>query len=165
MNVMALLVKVGIVAGLSSTMVVNMLAQPRIFMSMSRDGLLPAWAGRIHPRFRTPHVTTIITGVIVALAAGFTPIGVLGQLVSIGTLFAFVVVSLGIIVLRRTRPELPRPFRVPWVPAVPIASAVVSFVMMLSLPLATWIRLAVWMTVGGVLYLAYGRRSASRARQ
>ena len=104
MAAVAFLVKIGIVAGLSSTMVVQMMAQTRVFMSMSRDGLLPAWASRIHPRFRTPHVTTIVTGLAVALASGFTPIGVLGQLVSIGTLFAFVIVSIGVIVLRRTQP-------------------------------------------------------------
>jgi APA family basic amino acid/polyamine antiporter len=121
-----IILKIGIIAGLTSTMVVQMLAQPRIFMAMSRDGLLPAWMSRLHPRFRTPHLTTIVTGLIVALAAGFTPIGVLGHLVSIGTLFAFVVVSLGVLVLRRTHPDLARPFRTPWVPFVPIASALVS---------------------------------------
>ena len=162
MNVLPLLVKIGIIAGLTSTMVVQMMAQPRIFMAMSHDGLLPAWAARIHPRFRTPHLTTIVTGVIVALAAGFTPIGVLGHLVSIGTLFAFVIVSIGVIVLRRTQPDLPRPFRTPWVPVVPIASAVVSFLLMLSLPSATWERLAIWMAIGVAIYLLYGRRRSKR---
>ena len=116
MAVVKVLVTVGALAGLSSVMVVMMLAQPRIFLSMSKDGLLPEWAGRVHPRFHTPHISTIVTGVVVALAAGLTPIGTLGTLVSIGTLMAFVIVSLGIIVLRRTRPDLPRPFRMPWVP-------------------------------------------------
>jgi APA family basic amino acid/polyamine antiporter len=160
MAAVAFLVKIGIVAGLSSTMVVQMMAQTRVFMSMSRDGLLPAWASRIHPRFRTPHVTTIVTGLAVALASGFTPIGVLGQLVSIGTLFAFVIVSIGVIVLRRTQPTLERPFRTPWVPAVPIAAAVVSLLLMVSLPLATWVRLFVWMALGAVIYFTYGRRRA-----
>jgi len=158
MNMLALLVKIGIVAGLSSTMVVQMMAQPRIFMAMANDGLFPAWAARVHPRFRTPHVTTIVTGLIVAAASGFTPISVLGELVSIGTLFAFVIVSVGVIVLRRTQPDLPRPFRTPFVPMVPIASAVVSVLLMLSLPWPTWERLLIWMAIGVALYFAYGRR-------
>jgi APA family basic amino acid/polyamine antiporter len=164
MGVMSLLVKVGIVAGLTSTMVVQMLAQPRIFMAMAQDGLLPAWAGRIHPRFRTPHLTTLVTGVIVALASGFTPIGVLGGLVSIGTLFAFVIVSIGVIVLRRTRPDLRRPFRTPWVPLVPILSALVSLGLMASLPAKTWERLVIWMVVGVALYFFYGQKR-SRLRE
>ncbi|HXT69482.1 MAG TPA: amino acid permease [Vicinamibacterales bacterium] len=158
MRLLAPLVKIGIVAGLTSTMVVQMMAQPRIFMSMAQDGLLPAWAGRIHPKYRTPHLTTMATGVIVALASGFTSISVLGNLVSIGTLMAFVIVSLGVLVLRRTQPALIRPFRTPWVPAVPIASAVVSFALMLSLPAATWERLAIWMVVGCGIYFLYSRR-------
>jgi APA family basic amino acid/polyamine antiporter len=164
MRAMAGLIKIGVLAGLSSTIVVQMMAQPRIFMAMSEDGLLPAWAGRIHPRFRTPHLTTALTGVVVALAAGFTPIGVLGHMVSIGTLLAFVIVSLGILVLRRTQPNLPRPFRTPWVPVVPIASAVIATLLMLSLPGETWVRLAVWMATGVALYFAYGGRRAARQR-
>ena len=158
MAIVKVLVTVGGLAALSSVMVVMMLAQPRIFLAMSKDGLLPAWAGRIHPRFHTPHVSTIVTGIVVALAAGFTPIGTLGSLVSIGTLMAFVIVSFGVIVLRRTRPDLPRPFRMPWVPVLPLLSAAVSFLLMLGLPRATWERLVIWMLVGVVLYFAYGRR-------
>jgi APA family basic amino acid/polyamine antiporter len=139
-------------------MVVQMLAQPRIFMAMAQDGLLPGWAARIHPRHRTPHVTTLITGGIVALAAGFTPIAVLGELVSIGTLLAFVIVSLGVLALRRREPDRPRPFRTPWVPVVPIASAVVALGLMATLPGATWLRLVVWMAIGIALYFAYGAR-------
>jgi APA family basic amino acid/polyamine antiporter len=164
MRAMAGLIKIGVLAGLSSTIVVQMLAQPRIFMAMSEDGLLPAWAGRIHPRFRTPHLTTALTGLVVALAAGFTPISVLGEMVSIGTLLAFVIVSLGILVLRRTQPDLPRPFRTPWVPVVPVASAVVATMLMLSLPGQTWLRLAVWMVIGVALYFAYGARRAAKQR-
>jgi APA family basic amino acid/polyamine antiporter len=163
MHAMSLLVKIGIIAGLSSTMVVQMLAQPRIFMSMSQDGLLPPWAGRVHPSYRTPHLATLITGAIVAIAAGFTPIAVLGQLVSIGTLFAFVIVSLGVLVLRRREPTLARPFRTPWVPAVPIASAIVSLALMASLPGATWARLVLWMAIGVVLYFTYGARRSRAA--
>jgi len=158
MAVVKVLVTVGGLAALSSVMVVMMLAQPRIFLSMAKDGLLPAWAGRVHPRFRTPHVSTVVTGVVVALAAGFTPIGTLGSLVSIGTLMAFVIVSIGIIVLRRTRPDLPRPFRMPWVPVLPLLSAAVSLTLMLGLPRATWERLLLWMVVGVVVYFLYGRK-------
>ena len=163
MAIVRILVTVGALAGLSSVMVVMMLAQPRIFLSMAKDGLMPAWAGRLHPRYRTPHVSTIVTGVVVALAAGLTPIGTLGNLVSIGTLMAFVIVSLGVIVLRRTRPDLPRPFRMPMVPLLPILSAVVSFVLMLSLPWSTWERLILWMAIGVAVYFGYGyRRSRLR---
>jgi APA family basic amino acid/polyamine antiporter len=135
-----------------------MMAQPRIFMSMAQDGLLPAWAGVVHPRFQTPHVTTLITGSIVALASGFTPIDVLGELVSIGTLFAFVVVAIGVIVLRRTRPDLPRPFRTPGVPWLPVGSALASFALMASLSTDTWVRLLIWMALGMVIYAVYGYR-------
>jgi basic amino acid/polyamine antiporter, APA family len=155
---MPLVVKLGAIMGLSSTIIVQMMAQPRIFYAMSQDGLLPEWASRIHPRYRTPHLTTVLTGAIVMLASGFTSIGVLGELVSIGTLFAFVIVSIGVIVLRRTRPDLERPFRTPFVPALPIASALVSFALMLALPWSTWERLIIWMVLGLVIYVIYGRR-------
>jgi len=163
MAVVRVLVTVGALAGLSSVMLVMMLAQPRIFLAMARDGLLPAWASRIHPRYHTPHISTIVTGVVVAIAAGLTPIATLGNLVSIGTLMAFVIVSLGVIVLRRTRPDLPRPFRMPFVPLLPLLSAAVSLVLMLGLPRSTWERLIIWMVIGVVLYFAYGyRRSRLR---
>jgi basic amino acid/polyamine antiporter, APA family len=158
MAVVKVLVTVGGLAALSSVMVVMMLAQPRIFLAMSKDGLLPAWASRVHPRFRTPHISTTVTGVVVALAAGLTPIGTLGSLVSIGTLMAFVIVSIGIIVLRRSHPDLPRPFRTPWVPVLPLLSAAVSLTLMLGLPRATWERLILWMAIGIVVYFVYGRR-------
>jgi APA family basic amino acid/polyamine antiporter len=163
MNALTLLLTVGALAALSSVMVVMMLAQPRIFLAMSKDGLLPKWAGVVHPRFKTPHISTIVTGVVVAIAAGLTPIATLGALVSIGTLMAFVIVSIGIIVLRRTRPDLPRPFRMPWVPVLPALSALVAFVLMLGLPWATWERLIIWMGIGVAIYFAYGyRRSRLR---
>jgi basic amino acid/polyamine antiporter, APA family len=163
LDVVKVLVTVGALAALSSVMVVMMLAQPRIFLAMSKDGLLPEWAGRVHPRFKTPHVSTIVTGTAVAIAAGLTPIGTLGQLVSIGTLMAFVIVSIGVIVLRRTRPDLPRPFRMPLVPLLPALSAIVALVLMLGLPRATWERLVLWMVLGVVVYSLYGyRRSRLR---
>jgi len=163
MEVVKILVTVGALAGLSSVMVVMMLAQPRIFLSMARDGLLPRWAAVIHPRFQTPHISTIVTGVLVAVAAGLTPIGTLGNLVSIGTLMAFVIVSIGIIVLRRTRPDLPRPFRMPMVPLLPALSALVSLLLMVSLPWETWERLILWMAIGVAFYFVYGyRRSRLR---
>jgi APA family basic amino acid/polyamine antiporter len=157
LDVMPFVVKLGAIMGLSSTIIVQMMAQPRIFYAMSRDGLLPEWASRIHPRFRTPHLTTLITGAVVMAASGFTSIGALGELVSIGTLFAFVIVSIGVIVLRRTRPDLERPFKTPLVPALPVASALVSLVLMLALPRSTWERLIMWMVIGLVIYAVYGR--------
>jgi APA family basic amino acid/polyamine antiporter len=164
MNGLTVLLTVGALAALSSVMVVMMLAQPRIFLAMSKDGLLPKWAGIVHPRFKTPHISTIVTGIAVALAAGLTPIATLGTLVSIGTLMAFVIVSIGVIVLRRTRPDLPRPFRMPMVPILPALSALVAFVLMLGLPRATWERLILWMAIGIVFYFVYGyRRSHLRS--
>jgi APA family basic amino acid/polyamine antiporter len=158
MHGLRLLVVVGTLAGLSSVMLVMMLAQPRIFYAMANDGLLPAWARAIHPRFRTPHVTTIVTGIAVSIAAGFTGIATLGNLVSIGTLLAFIIVSIGIIFLRRTRPDLERPFRVPFVPFLPASAAIVSLILMASLPWATWERLIIWMVIGIAVYFAYGAR-------
>jgi APA family basic amino acid/polyamine antiporter len=156
LRVLVMLVELGAIAGLSSVMVVMMMAQPRIFYSMANDGLLPPFAKKIHPRFRTPHITSIITGVVVAIASGVTPIGALGELVSIGTLLAFVIVSIGVIFLRYQRPELERPFRTPWVPFIPILSALVSLGLMAGLPWETWVRLIVWMAIGLVIYFAYG---------
>ncbi len=164
-SIMPFLVKLGAIAGLSSVMVVMMLGQPRIFYSMANDGLLPAWAKQIHPRFRTPHITTIVTGVAVALFAGFVSIDILGELVSVGTLLAFVIVSLGIIFLRKNRPDVKAPFRTPFVPVVPILSALVALALMASLPLATWLRLVIWMAIGILIYFSYGyRHSALRKR-
>lgn len=149
------IIKVGAVLGLSSTMVVMVMGQPRVFYSMAKDGLLPQWAAKIHPKFQTPHITTAITGTIVAILAGFVPIHLLGELVSIGTLFAFVIVGTGIIILRSSNPNLNRPFKVPLSPIIPILTVVSAAYLMNSLPLDTWIRLIVWMSIGLVIYFAY----------
>src|SRR2546430_725234 len=149
LRAMTMLVELGAIAGLSSVMVVMMMAQPRIFYSMANDGLLPPFAKKIHPKFRTPHITSMITGVVVAIAAGVTPIGALGELVSIGTLLAFVIVSLGIVFLRKNRPDLERPFKTPGVPFVPALSALVSFGLMAGLPQATWERLIILLGLSG----------------
>jgi basic amino acid/polyamine antiporter, APA family len=158
MSALRILVTLGALAGLTSVMVVMMMAQPRIFLAMAKDGLLPPFAAKIHPRFRTPHIMTIVTGMMVATAAGFTGIGTLGALVNIGTLLAFVIVAIGIIFMRRREPDAPRPFKVPFVPWIPALSAIVSVVLMASLPWSSWERLLIWMALGVVLYFAYGYR-------
>lgn len=149
------IIKVGAVLGLSSTMVVMVMGQPRVFYSMSKDGLLPDWAAKVHPKFQTPHITTAITGTVVAILAGLVPISALGELVSIGTLFAFVIVGTGIIILRSSNPNLNRPFKVPLSPFVPIGTVLSAAYLMNSLPLDTWIRLIDWMAIGLVIYFGY----------
>jgi APA family basic amino acid/polyamine antiporter len=151
------LIKVGAIAGLSSVMLVMLMAQPRIFYTMSRDGLLPPVFGRLHPRFRTPFVGTILTGVICGLVAGAFPIALLGELVSIGTLLAFVIVCGGVWYLRVKEPNRERPFRTPMVPAVPILGILVCGAMMYGLPGDTWLRLIIWLVIGLAIYFLYGR--------
>jgi basic amino acid/polyamine antiporter, APA family len=159
------IVKVSALFGLFSTMLVQLLGQTRIFYSMSRDGLLPPLFGRVHPRFRTPHLSTIITGAVVAVAAGLLPLTTLSHLVSMGTLLAFTLVCVGIIILRRTAPDLERPFRTPWMPWVPILGALVCVAQMVGLPVETWIRLVVWLALGMAIYFLYGRRRALAVRE
>jgi basic amino acid/polyamine antiporter, APA family len=150
------LISAGALAGLTSVLLVFQLGQPRIFMAMARDGLLPRYFARIHPRFRTPHITTIWTGVVVGGVAMFTDIGSLADLTNIGTLFAFALVCSGVIVLRRKEPDRPRPFRVPFVPLFPILGVLFCVALMLSLPIETWIRFFVWLVIGLFIYFFYG---------
>jgi basic amino acid/polyamine antiporter, APA family len=150
------IIKFAAIAGLSSVILVLLMGQPRIFFSMSKDGLLPAVFSRVHPRFRTPYISTIMTGIVAMILAGILPIGKLGELVSIGTLLAFVIVCISVLVLRKTHPEYPRPFKTPWLPYVPVAGALICIGVMIFLPLDTWIRLIVWFIIGMVIYFAYG---------
>lgn len=154
------LVEIGAMIGMFSVLLVVLMAQSRILYSMALDGLVPPIFGRIHPRFRTPVVGTILVAIIAALMAAFLPITLLGQLVSIGALLAFIAVAAGVLVLRRTRPDAPRPFRTPFVPWVPIGAIIVCGCMMIGLPLATWFRFAVWLALGLFVYALYGRRTA-----
>ncbi len=154
----SLMVKLGSLAGLSTVMLVTLMGQSRIFYTMSRDGLLPPWASAIHPRFRTPWISSIIVGLFVATFAGLIPITVLGELVSIGTLLAFVIVSAGVWMLRIKRPDIPRPFKTPWVPFTPLMGILVSLLLMASLPLDTWLRLIVWLIIGFAIYFGYSRK-------
>jgi len=157
-------INIGAILGLASVVLVMLMGQPRIFFSMSRDGLLPEIFGRVHPRFQTPYVTTIVTGVVAAAVAGFFPIALLGELVSIGTLLAFVIVCFGVMILRYVRPNIPRPFRTPMVPVVPILGIVICGYMMYTLPNDTWIRLLVWMAIGLLIYFTYSVRNSKVAR-
>jgi APA family basic amino acid/polyamine antiporter len=150
------LIKIGAIAGLSSVILVLLLGQPRIFYTMAKDGLLPQSFSRLHPRFRTPHVTTILTGAVAAIMSGLLPINILGELVSIGTLLAFVIVCTSVLVLRIKKPDLHRPFRTPWVPFVPVMGIVICLSQMVALPLDTWLRLIVWMAIGFAIYFLYG---------
>ena len=154
------IIALGAVAAMGSVLLVFQLGQPRIFYSMSRDGLLPRAFSKVHPKYRTPYVGTILTGLFVATFAAFANIAEVVDLTNIGTLFAFVLVSAGVIFLRRTEPDRPRPFRVPGVPYTPIISILACFYLMIQLPLITWIRFGIWLAVGLVFYFLYGYKNS-----
>ncbi|WP_432540589.1 amino acid permease [Kineococcus sp. SYSU DK002] len=164
-DLVATLISVGTVAGLLTVMMILMLGQNRVLFAMARDRLVPAWFSKVDDRTGVPVRITAVTGVVVAVVAAVTPISDLAEMVNIGTLFAFVLVSVGVVVLRRTRPDLPRAFRMPWVPVLPVVSAVASFVLMGFLPAQSWVRLGIWMALGLLVYLAYGYRHSRLARR
>lgn len=149
---------VAILAGYTSVILVMLMGQSRVFFTMSKDGLVPKIFSEVHPKFGTPHKSNLFFAVFVSLFAAFVPVAIVGEMVSIGTLFAFILVCIGIIWMRKTNPDTPRPFRTPWVPFVPIAGVVVCFTMMVFLPLDTWMRLGIWMLIGVVIYYAYGKK-------
>lgn len=155
-----IIIKIGALAGLSSVVLVMLMAQPRIFYTMAKDGLLPSAFTVVHKKYKTPYITTMVTGAFAALIAGIFPIGVLGELVSIGTLLAFVIVCAGIIILRKTDPDAVRPFKTPFVPLFPILGMGICLVQMAALPFDTWMRLIIWMAIGMVIYFSYGKRKS-----
>ena len=159
------LITLGAVLGLGSVVLVMLLGQSRVFYAMSRDGLIGPWAGKVHPRFRTPYLSTIYVGVIVAFITATFPIQILGELVNIGTLLAFVLVCIGVWVLRRKRPDLDRPFKTPLVPLVPILGVLACLGLMATLPGDTWLRLLVWLAIGFVIYFGYGRKHSRLQRE
>jgi APA family basic amino acid/polyamine antiporter len=157
-------VTVGALTGMLSSLLVFQLGQARVWFAMSRDGLLPQVFSKVHPRFRTPHVSTWVAGFFVAIPAGIFDIGTLADLSNIGTLFAFVLVSLGVLVLRLTQPQRPRSFRTPWVPVVPLLSILCCLVLMASLPIETWVRFLVWLIIGLTIYFSYSRHRSEFGR-
>ena len=149
---------IAILAGYTSVILVMLLGQSRVFYSMSKDGLLPKIFSDLHPKNQTPWKTNLVFMVFVSIFTGFVPVSDLGHMVSIGTLFAFSLVCIGVLILRKTNPELERPFRTPWVPLIPILGIVVCVLMMASLPIVSWERLAIWMALGVVIYYAYSKK-------
>ena len=161
LNVAGAIISIGAICGLTTVLLVLLYGQSRIFFSMARDRLLPPIFSRVHPKFRTPYLSSIIVGIVVALVAGFTPIDVVAELTNIGTLAAFVLVSAGVLILRKTQPDLRRAFRVPLVPVVPILSIITSFILIISLPLITIGRFIIWLVIGLVVYFLYSRKTSS----
>ena len=157
LNAAGSIISIGAVCGLTTVLLVLLYGQSRIFFSMARDGLLPGFFSRIHPRFRTPYLSSLLIGIFVALVAGLTPIDVVAELTNIGTLSAFVLVAAAVLVLRRTQPNLRRGYRVPWVPFIPILSIIASFVLIVSLPLVTIARFFIWLAIGLIVYFLYSR--------
>src|SRR5690349_12996926 len=162
---MQYLVAAGAMTGITSVLLVMMLSQPRVMLALGRDGLVPnSFFGDVHPKWRTPWKSTILTGLFVAAMAGFIPLSILAEMTSIGTLFAFVIVCGAVLVMRRTNPNANRPFRAPFVPLVPILGIATCLLLMFSLPYENWVRLIVWLAIGLVIYFAYGRRHSVMAR-
>ncbi|MFN8543708.1 MAG: amino acid permease [Candidatus Binatia bacterium] len=159
------IISVAAVAGITSVLLVLLLSQARVLLAMARDGLIPSkFFGDVHPRFRTPHKATILTGVLVAVIAALVPLDILAELVNIGTLMAFVIVCAAVIVMRRTNPDLPRPFRTPLVPLLPVLGIVANLGMMCALPFENWVRLVVWLAIGLAIYFGYGRHRSHLAQ-
>lgn len=152
------LIKLTAIAGLSSVVLVTLMAQSRVLYSMAMDGLLPSALAQIHPQFKTPYLASISAGAIAMMLAGCLPLEVLGNLVSIGTLLAFTIMSIAVLILRHNQPDLERPFRVPFMPWIPLLGAVTSIVQMLSFSLNNWLRLLGWLAIGLLIYVTYGRR-------
>jgi APA family basic amino acid/polyamine antiporter len=163
-DTIANIIAIGAAVGIVVVVLILLLGQTRVAFAMARDGLLPRVFAKVHPTYRTPYVMTITVGILVAILATFTSIGVLAELVNVGTLFAFILVSIGVIVLRRNRPDLHRAFRVPLVPVLPVAATLICFYLMLNLAVETWIRFAVWMLIGFVVYFTYGYRNSRVGR-
>jgi APA family basic amino acid/polyamine antiporter len=160
------LISVGAVAGITSVLLVMMLSQPRVLLAMARDGLLPqSFFGAVHPRFRTPWKSTILTGVFVAILAGLLPLGILAELVNIGTLLAFAIVCAAVLIMRRTHPDAERPFRVPFMPWIPLLGIATCLMLMFSLPVENWLRLAIWLAIGLCIYIFYGRHHSHLGRE
>jgi APA family basic amino acid/polyamine antiporter len=159
------LIIIAILAGYTSVIMVLLMGQSRVFFSMSKDGLVPAIFSEVHPKFKTPWKSNILFAVLVSLFAGLVPVSVVGEMTSIGTLFAFVLVCIGVLVLRKKQPNAPRAFRTPWVPFVPVMGIIVCLYLMYALPIDTWIRLFVWMAIGIAIYFLYSKKHSKLNQQ